>query len=168
MVHKALQILSKERRKLLYKNQKDNLEEHIKLTPPPDPKGGDNKKHMKEENNTTDWRENLRKNFHVMNRVDKFTLMHQYVTPIKVLKSTEEELIDFIEEQIHLAEESLVMRLREEIFNITERHIKWTPTEGYGSEEEEAYQKGLTAEAKLLAVDILSLTLLTLKPKGDK
>jgi hypothetical protein len=38
-----------------------------------------------------------------------------------------------------------------------DRHCNWTPTEGYGSEEEKGYQKGLIAEAKLLRSEILEI-----------
>lgn len=41
------------------------------------------------------------------------------------------------------------------IEKICERHINWKATEGYGSEEELGFQKGLVAEAKLLSSDIL-------------
>jgi len=45
----------------------------------------------------------------------------------------------------------LVARIEE----ILDRHCDWKPTEGYGSEEEKGYQKGLIAEARLLRKEIL-------------
>jgi hypothetical protein len=40
---------------------------------------------------------------------------------------------------------------------VLDKHCNWKPTEGYGSDEEKGYQKGLIAEAKLLKEEILSL-----------
>ena len=42
-----------------------------------------------------------------------------------------------------------------EVLRIVDRHCAWRPTEGYDSEEEKGFQKGLIAEAKLIRKDIL-------------
>lgn len=60
-----------------------------------------------------------------------------------------------IKKQITLAEQSLVERIRENIFEVFEKHIN-------NSKEP---QKGLTPETKLLLVDILSLPSLSINNK---
>lgn len=53
--------------------------------------------------------------------------------------------------------ESQMSDLRKEVEKVLERHAQWKPTEGYDSEEEKGFQKGLVAEAKLIKDEVLLL-----------
>lgn len=45
----------------------------------------------------------------------------------------------------------------ERVKKVLDRHVNWQPTEGFESEEEKGYQKGLIAEAKLIRSEVLSI-----------
>lgn len=68
----------------------------------------------------------------------------------------------FTEEEAKLRIKSFIATIleeeRERVMKILDKHRAWKPTCGYGSEEEKGYQKGLQAEAKLIAQEILSIS----------
>ena len=76
---------------------------------------------------------------------------NKFVTPSSHLDV--EEIKSFIRETLSNREKEIA----EEVEKILERHISWKPTEGYESEEECGFQKGLMAEAKLLKKDLLQI-----------
>jgi len=63
----------------------------------------------------------------------------------------------YVNKKVKEARSAVLREVEEEIEKIIKRHTEWKPTEGYKSDEENGFQKGLIAEAKLFGRDITNL-----------
>jgi hypothetical protein len=73
-----------------------------------------------------------------------------------VAKETKLDINNICDYWLSIIDKTIKSKL-EAVEGALDRHCNWTPTEGYGSEEEKGYQKGLIAEAKLLRSEILEI-----------
>ncbi len=69
----------------------------------------------------------------------------------------EEGQISAIETMKLNIRKEILGELEGEIEEICKRHTEWKPTQGFGSEEEKGFQKGLQAESKLFSSDVLKI-----------